>query len=64
MRSKISWITLSTIILLLAVLIAGSLFFSNLLLHRETSDLAEGQAHLQEVYEEMGIADDFSLPAG
>ena len=64
MRSKTRWTILTFLILVLVVLIAGSLFFSNLLLHRETSDLAEGQAHLQEVYEQMGIADNFSLPAG
>jgi uncharacterized protein len=64
MKSKLPWIILTLVVLLLVVLIAGSLFFSDLLLARETSDLASGRAHLQEAYQEMGVAADFSLPAG
>ena len=64
MKSKLTWIILTLVILLLTVLIAGSLFFSDLLLARETSDLASGRAHLQEAYQEMGVSADFSLPAG
>ena len=55
---------LSILFLLLAVLFAGSVYFSDLLLDRETSDLASGQVDLQETFAEMGLAGRFSLPAG
>jgi esterase/lipase len=64
MKAKLSWTILTIVFLLLAVLIAGSFFFSDLLLGRETTGIAEGQTRMQETYREMGIADNFVLPAG
>jgi hypothetical protein len=64
MKRKLSWTITAVVMLLLAVLMAGSFYFSDLLLAGETSDLAGEQARLLGAYQEMGVANDFTLPAG
>jgi len=64
MKVKLRWALLAVALLVLVVLMAGSFYFSDLLLDSQTSDLAGEQARLEEVYQEMGVSDDFRLPSG
>ena len=62
MKTKLLGIAGIAIFLLLAVLLFGSFFFSNLLIDSETQDLAEGKARMQDLLAEMDLPDGFILP--
>lgn len=63
MKSKLVWIIGIVVVILLAVLLLGSFYFSNLLIDRETHDLANGQEQLRDITSQMDVPDNFSLPS-